>query len=61
MEATCNLRDPIESNGPKTFQGAPNGFSGLEEMGPDVIKPVVGRIGASGSELWRETEFPSLG
>ena len=61
MEAVYNLRDPVESNGPETFQGLLDGFSGPEEMGPDVIMPVVGRIGASGSELWRETEFPPPG
>ena len=61
METTCNLRDPVESNGTENFQEALDGFSGPEEMGPNVIKHVVGKTGASGSKIWRETKFPPPG
>jgi hypothetical protein len=49
------LTDPIDSKGPETFLGAPDEFSGPEEMGPDVIRPVVGRTGGIGPEFWRVT------
>lgn len=46
--------DPMESRGPETFLGAPDEFSGPEEIGPEVIRPVVGRTGI-GPEFWRVT------
>ncbi|WVZ22389.1 hypothetical protein V8G54_000933 [Vigna mungo] len=46
----CDFIDPVESNGPDTFLGAPDEFNG-----PDVIRPVVGRTGGIGPEFWRVT------
>jgi len=46
----CDLTDPVNSNGPDTFLGAPDEF-----RGPDVIRPVVGRTGGIGPEFWRAT------
>jgi hypothetical protein len=45
--------DPVESSGPENFRGAPEEFSGPDDMGPEVIRPVVGRTGARGPEFWR--------
>lgn len=45
--------DEAESSGPDTFLGAPDGFNGPEEIGPDVMSPVVGSTGGRGPEFWR--------
>lgn len=48
-----DLNDPVESTGPATLRGAP-----AELSGPEVMRPVVGRTGGSGPELWRELGIP---
>jgi len=45
--------DTVESRAPGTFRGAPDEFNGPEVIGPDVISPVVGRIGGKWPEFWR--------
>jgi hypothetical protein len=44
--------DAAESRDPDTFLfGAPEEFSGPEEIGPDVIRPVAGSMGGRGPEF----------
>jgi hypothetical protein len=45
--------DTLESRAPDTFRGAPDEFNCPEVIGPDVISPVVGRIGGKWPEFWR--------